>query len=89
MREIKLLLFSNKKIYFAYFALKHMVASIVDKNKNKMHVKKKKFSLVLVVDQKGFHQIQTFTKEHTNKICSKFLALHVRWCKTIRVYIKV
>lgn len=41
MREIKLLLFSNKKIYFAYFALKHMVASIVDKNKNKMHVKKK------------------------------------------------
>lgn len=89
MREIKLLLFSNKKIYFAYFALKHMVASIVDKNKNKMHVKKKKCSLVLVVDQKGFHQIQTFTKEHTNKICSKFLALHVRWCKTIRVYIKV
>lgn len=79
MREIKLLLFSNKKIYFAYFALKHMIVwSIEYKNKNKMHVKKKKCSLVLVVDQKGFHQIQTFTKEHTNKICSKFVALHVR-----------
>ena len=50
-----------------------MVASIVDKNKNKMHVKKKKCSLVLVVDQKGFHQIQTFTKEHTNKIYSNVL----------------
>lgn len=43
MREIKLLLFSNKKIYFAYFALKHMIVwSIEYKNKNKMHVKKKK-----------------------------------------------